>query len=92
MKPKTLAEVTARNPFPSWAREISDDVASGLNVAALRARSANASAIAPFDVIFQAADGTEFPLTLVDIAVCPTAMKLIVRLPKVARPQQAAAG
>ena len=79
---KTLDQVTAANPYPSWSRQVSTDRGTGLNVAALRARTASVSALAPFDCELQLADGTRLPLVLVSTEVEPKGMKLVVRLPQ----------
>lgn len=84
--PKTLADVQAANPYPSWAREVTTDPATGLNVAALRARTADASAMAPVDVELELADGTRLTLPLVAVDVAPTRMAVRVRLPRGADP------
>lgn len=89
---KTLGEVTSSVPYPSWAREVSDDVRSGINVGALRARTAEASSIAPFDVILRTDSGVLVRLELTDVLTDPKAMTLYVRLPKVTPPQKAVAG
>jgi hypothetical protein len=89
--PKTLADVTAANPYPSWAREVAADLATGLNVAALRARTADASALAPFDVELRLADGTTLPLPLATVDVAPQRMTLVVRLPRAANADALAA-
>lgn len=83
---KTLEKVTAANPYPSWAREVSSDPASGLNVAALRAKTADASAMAPVDIHLELADGTRLALPLVAVDVAPRRMTVVVRLPRGADP------
>ena len=81
---KTLADGTARTPYPSWVREVTTDVRSGLNVAAVRARSAGCAALAPFDVVLERDDGSRVWLPLAGVEVTPTRMVLVVRLPRVA--------
>lgn len=76
-------------PYPSWARAVSADPADrdgAMNVGALRARTAQASSVAPFDVEVELADGTRVSAPLVAVDVTPTRMLLRVRLPKVAVP------
>lgn len=76
-------------PYPSWARAVSADPADrdgAMNVGALRARTAEVSAVAPFDVHLELADGTLVALPVVGCEVTPRRMVLRVRLPKVAVP------
>lgn len=63
---------------PDWARNVKD----GLTVASVRARTAVASAIAPFDVAMLGEDGTPVPLTVVRCDVSPKRFLLIVQPPE----------
>lgn len=68
--------------YPSWSRSVARDDSGGLNVAAWRARTAGASAIAPVDVVLRLPDGTRVTLPHERLEVSPTAVAQVVGLPE----------